>query len=255
MKTMAGLIIVLILAAVVIGIYVTRSESSKSGGYSGFDEIEVNGKTDARKPADLPPERAVSFGYKSQWLAVKADDPGVVLKALGASNSREAGWPEGVAASEGKVFATPPLDGWVLVLGNFPQIGGGGDEELTALVSTLSSELDTEVQYFGTHRVVDYHAWLRARNEAISRAYAYLGEQGQTLLDEGERSEAETALGLSFFDDTSSEAKAEDYWERDDLTYPDEENVMEVAGRWSVNPTTLAERGAVGRGWLADWIP
>lgn len=255
MNKMTGLAFVLVVAAVVVGIYVVRSRSAGSGITPDLESITINGKTYRPSPADLPPEHAVSFGHKSRWLAVKVNSPTAVLKALGATNSREAGWSQGVGAPEGAVFATPPLDGWVLVVGAFPEILGEGDEKAVALVSKLSAELGTEVQYFGTHRVVDYHAWVRAKNGEVSRAYAYLGERGKTLLRMGEQSEEEKALGLSFFDDKSPEAKDDAYWRRDDLSYPDEEDVMKVAGRWSINPAELGERGAVGRGWLADWHP
>ncbi|MEM9729522.1 MAG: hypothetical protein AAF997_13115 [Myxococcota bacterium] len=253
MNRMTGLLIVLVVAAV--GIYVWRSRSTGSRTASDLESTTINPKTYTRALADRPPEQAVSFGYKSQWLAVKTNDPTAALKALGASVPRETSWSYGVAAPEGELFVTPPLDGWVLVVGHFPEIVGKRDEKTLALVSKLSAELGTEVQYFGTHRVVDYHAWIRATKGQVSRAYAYLGERGETILEMGEQTEEEKALGLNFFDDGSSEAKNDEYWERDDVTYPDEEDVMKVAGRWSINPTELEERGAVGRGWLADWHP
>lgn len=250
---MTGLITVLVVAVFVVGVYVFRSRSAGSAANPDFEGLSINGKTCTPAPADLPPEHAVSFGYKSQWLAVRTDDPTAALKSLGASNFREVGWSQGVGAPEGEVFATPPLDGWVLVVGAFPEILGEGDEMAVALVSKLSSELGTEVQYFGTHRVVEYHAWVRAKTGEVSRAYAYLGERGETLFRMGEQSAEEKALGFNFFDNKSPEAEDDAYWERDDLSYPDEEDVMKVAGQWSINPAELEERGAVGKGWLADW--
>jgi hypothetical protein len=40
----------------------------------------------------------------------------------------------------------------------------------------------------------------------------------------------------------SKEAEAENYWEREDLDYADEELVMKIAENWSINPTKLTER-------------
>ena len=46
----------------------------------------------------------------------------------------------------------------------------------------------------------------------------------------------------------SEEAKDENYFERTDITFPDEELVMKVAEAWSVNPTTLEGRKDISTG-------
>lgn len=70
-------------------------------------------------------------------------------------------------------------------------------------------------------------------------AYAFLGERGETQADRGEQTREEMDLGFAFFNERSPEASKDDYWEREDLTYPSEENVMAIAGRWSVDPSQL----------------
>lgn len=53
----------------------------------------------------------------------------------------------------------------------------------------------------------------------------------------------EAALGIEFFDERNPAAEHDEYWDRDDLEYPDEEYVIRLAGLWSVNPQTLEQRG------------
>ena len=85
------------------------------------------------------------------------------------------------------------------------------------------------------------------------RLYGYLGERGETLFDIGGQTDAEASLGFRFFDERSPEASDPkvDYWAREDLTFPNEDHVMQLAGKWSIDPTTLEER-EVGDGWLGE---
>jgi hypothetical protein len=99
-----------------------------------------------------------------------------------------------------------------------------------------------EAQYFCTHRVVEMHVWARAIQGRLVRGYGYSGERGQTLWDEGEPTRAERDLGFRFFDERSPEATREGYWERADLSFPDEGAVMRLAAAWSINPTTLDQQ-------------
>jgi hypothetical protein len=191
--------------------------------------------------------KATGFGYKSAWIAAKRASPEAVAEALGLRNVRAIAWDAGLAAAEAEpyasVFVTPPIDGWVLGVGFAlfaladarPPLVGRRAEEWAA-------RLQTEVQYFATHRVVEAHAWARARPSGLERAYSYLGESGEKLLDEGHPTAEERALGFAFFDPGSADAEEDGYWEREDLTYASEEHVIRLASRWSLDPTSLDER-------------
>jgi hypothetical protein len=108
------------------------------------------------------------------------------------------------------------------------------------------------VQLFATHRVVEAHLWARAIGGSLVRAYSYVGESGEKRVEIGEPTPEEVALDLRFFDPNSPDAEEDGYWEREDLRYPDEEDVMRVAERWSVNPSALT---SVPEGFLADVLP
>jgi hypothetical protein len=185
-------------------------------------------------PAPLPvPEKEpavqadspVPFGYKCAWLAIKTEDSQAVVQALGLQDVRKSGWQEGIdAAYNGEFFVAPPIKGWVLAASlALPEIADKTrSDQLSPLVKALAKKFP-DVQYFGTHRVVEYHGWLRATKGEIVRRYAFLGERGETLSNEGKRSEEETKLGLIFNDEK----------------FPTEQHVMELAGAWSVDPSSL----------------
>ena len=147
-----------------------------------------------------------SFGYKNAWLAIKGVQPGAVADALPLRNVRPAAWDTGIKAAYEHpitcaVFVTPPIDGWVLCVG-FPLFGpvDARPPELGLLAAGWAAKLQTEVQYFATHRIVEAHAWARARPSGLERAYVYVGESGEKVLDFGSHTAEERALGFAFFD-------------------------------------------------------
>jgi hypothetical protein len=166
-----------------------------------------------RVPRDAgPPDHAVSFGHEMRWLAVGSDAPAEVIHALGLSEVESIGWPEGVAAAHARelVFVTPPIEGWVLVVGR-------ALPALAPLVERLSRALATEVQAF------EPYAWRRASRGVIVRAFGWSGE---SFIDQGEPTPAEEGIDQ-----------------------PDEADVMRVASHWSVDPSMLEAYARVGLGW------
>ncbi len=226
-------LVVAALAALALYLYLPR------GGAAG-------GSAAAEGPHDV----AIPFGYKSQWLALKTDDADRALAALGLGPGRWAGWPEGIR-TQSALFVTLPIDGWVLAVSPAMRGFAPGDSSWPQHVAAISERLGGEVQYFGSHRVVDYHAWCRADRGTIARAYAYVGDAGETLAVIGDPSEEELELGLDFRDTrTMTDADWEALSEEDhDVAFPDEDHVMQIAGAWSVDPTGLPEE-PVGAGRL-----
>jgi hypothetical protein len=204
--------------------------------------------------------RAESFGYKNAWMAVKDRSPEAVAEAMSLRNVRRCAWSEGITAAYRypmtcSVFVTPQIDGWVLCVG-FPLFAPVDTRPplFSVLAVEWADKLQSEVQYFATHRIVEAHGWARARPGALERAYLYVGESGEKVLDEGPQTAEERALGFAFFDPGSGEAQAEDYWQRTDLTHVGERHVMALASRWSVDPSSLGERNLdVGEGLVGDF--
>ena len=192
---------------------------------------------------DIAQDSPVGFGYKCMWIAVKSDDQYKIADELGIDKSVKTNWKSGIEnAYNSSLFITPTIDGWTLIVGyGFPQ--EESDNELTKiknLLNQLSSKFG-EAQYFATHRVVDYHCWIKSIDGKTVRVYGYIGESGENIEVFGEETAIEQKYKLG--NTLSEEAEQdEDYFSREDLTYPDEEMVMEIAENWSINPTSLDQR-------------
>lgn len=168
------------------------------------------------------------FGRKATWLAVADAQPEDIAASLGLDEVRRETVESALAeiehgpANPGPVLVVPPVGGWTLVL-----ITSVADQEPWDL-SRLSRRFG-EVQRFVSHRVVDYFGWERWVDGHPRRRYAWLGESGEILADDGEPGAAEADI-----------ARASDLdgdW--DDLTFPTEDTVLKVARGWSVDPTTI----------------
>jgi hypothetical protein len=161
---------------------------------------------------------------------VRSGEPGAVVRVLPLISPRPCSWAEGIrrAYDLQGVFATPALDGWTLAVGSLPEAGGIALEEILLNLSRAFGE----ACYFGTHRVVEYQAWARARAGTLERAFAYLGERGEFLVNLGARTadELELKSGIANLDDAL-----------------DEEVVLSLATRWTLDPRQLEDR-TDGRG-------
>ncbi len=168
----------------------------------------------------------VPFGYKCCWIAVKSNDADAVVKAMGVVNAKKSTWKAGIAAAyQGQVFVTPAVKGWILVVSiALPEPRSKRDSDPTIPLLTRLGKQFPEVQYFGTHRVVEYHAWQRVVDGKFVRRFAYGGDRDETLFDEG-MTEEEKKAGLKFDEDKR----------------PTEQTVMKIAGLWGVNPDALEE--------------
>lgn len=92
---------------------------------------------------------------------------------------------------------------------------------------------------------------MKSVNGIMVRAFGCIGVD--TIYNEGEASLFETHFNM--VDTTSKEySEDEDYFDREDLTYPDEDLVMLIAANWSIAPNNLEDRddfedglGIIGR--------
>lgn len=223
----------------------------------------------------------VGFGPKGAWIAARGMSAEKLASALGLTSVTSTSWqlglersysPRGLQALDSmqavrnsefqfpetsSVFVAPPIDGWTLAVGQrlaffrsfaFKRIRRDRDpEKLLPFLEALSKE-GGSVQYFFTHRVPETHVWAWAESGRIVRAYGYSGERGEIMFDVGTVTAGERALGLNLpgsDDDLGSGTK----------TPPDERTVIDVAGKWSVDPTRLAERNDVAPSGLIGILP
>jgi hypothetical protein len=232
-KMTTGILIGLIAIAVIAVTLYKKNSSSGQTFYSSAVPSTVD-KTF--------PDSAVGFGYKCMWFAVKTDNKDKLAEILKLKNISDCNWQVGIdKAYNGSVFITPTIDGWTLACGWGLPHGDSkeGIDEVKNILQTLSKEFG-EAQFFCTHRVTEYHCWIKASNGQVVRVYSYLGESRENVVIEGKPTEFEQTLKLA--NTFSDETKDEKYFEREDVVWADEELVMQVAGHWSIDPTKLDER-------------
>jgi uncharacterized protein YukE len=225
---------ILILSGIVAFIAFSVWYAKRNGATAEYKSEPKKILTEQDKPID--------FGYKIVWIAVKTDNKSELSKILGLKNSKPSNWKSGIEnAYENSVFITPQIGEWTLAVGMGLPLGDSQEsiEKLEKLLNELSSEFG-EAQFFGTHRVVEYHNWMKSVNGKMERIYSYVGESMENIKVYGKPTEPESNLNL--FNSLSEEAKSDEYYDREDLDYADEELVMKIAENWSVNPTKLTER-------------
>ena len=95
------------------------------------------------------------------------------------------------------MFITPPIDNWTLGVGMRLPTGDSKEsiEQVSDLLKSLSKQFG-EAQFFCTHRVVEYHCWIKSTNGQIDRIYSYLGERGANIEIQGEPTEIEKKYKL-----------------------------------------------------------
>lgn len=237
MKTMIYLILLGTVILISVSVWYARKVDTPLDNPNNTNQVEDY--------INITEDTPISFGYKCMWFAIKTGNQQLVANIIGLKSPKQSNWKSGIDnAYDGAIFITPTIDSWTLVVGwGLPS---GDTKESLEIVKQLVKDLSKEfgeAYFFCTHRVVEYHCWLKSTNGKIDRLYSYLGESGENIAILGEPTDVEKPYKL--IDTFSEEAKQEIYWEQEDLTIPDEELVIKIAGVWSIDPTTLEGRREV----------
>ncbi len=232
---------------------------------------------------DRTPDMPQSFGYKTLWFAIRASDPASVVDALEFDEAKPANWASGLAEaaylygdsreSGPWVFVSPSINGWVLAVSAlFPypvSINTRADigRKFDILFSRLVKRFD-DVQFFGSHRVVGFVTWARARRGESTRIFGFADVN--VLTNIGDQTAEEAKLGfmnlsgmspLEASDKIFAAAEEREVEEgrliasgmsphearktvqghgRDPIL--DESDVFDLAALWSTDPTQLADQ-------------
>jgi hypothetical protein len=177
----------------------------------------------------------------TRWIAVRARNPVVVQSAFGLNNPIACNWDDGLALiREQRLFISPSIDGWVLVMGPHLPDPAEDVDKCFVLLLALSRALG-HVQFFSFNRRLNHHCWAYADKGHIRRGYAWAG---QTLWNQGAITQSEVELGL-FCQDYGASV-------RDltgsllDLLTRNTVRVPRLAARWSLDPGSV-ESGALER--------
>ena len=175
------------------------------------------------------------FEQPCRWLAIKANDPAAVQNVLHLHAPMPCSWEEGlIEARERKLFISPPVGGWILVVGSSLPDPTEDVDECYRFLTSLSRKLG-HVQFFSTNRFDNHHAWALIDQGRVFRAYAWAGE---TLWNQGPMTAAEKDLKLSCFDYATGQSN----FERKDSLVLNTERVPQLASRWSLDPSSIDER-------------
>jgi hypothetical protein len=185
--------------------------------------------------------RCSSFEQPARWLAVKAYNPSVVQAALHLHRPTPCSWEEGLAeAREDKLFISPPISGWVLVVGSGLPEPAEDPDRCFHFLTALSRKLG-HVQFFSVSRVVQYHGWALLERGHVYRGYAWAGE---TLWNQGPVTAAEKDLEMLCLEYASEQSP---FAVREGLS-ANCEKVNQLAARWSIDPGAIPPEMWRGRG-------
>jgi hypothetical protein len=214
---------------------------------------------------DVEPDRPAAFGYRMAWLAIRTRDTGGVLRALDLEADAEAAnWSSGLGAvydaqlGATLVFVSPPVNGWTLVASPAlpaPASRRFVDKSIPLLLG-LSNQF-VEVQYFAGFPEIDFFAWARVIEGRLLRAFA-INDEG-LVWNKGRPTKEEKAMGLKMFEVRGVRGRKGDAG-GEIVLYPTEQHLMQLAQKWSLDPSHLeagsaeAALGIIARA-PAAWKP
>ena len=174
------------------------------------------------------PDTPIPFGFKTSWLCIKGFTPEEVIEKLGLKDPVVSSWKYAFANINNGCFVSPVLNyKFVLVV-------GWGTDIITEDPARLDEvgKMFHEVQYFASHRVVDYAVWVKYKNNRKIRAYGWVGDSGEVLTNFGEPTPEEQALGfVNFLPDNDHDFHR--------YETPDEDTVVQIAAAWGINTLEL----------------
>ena len=212
--------------------------------YCAWRRATLRGGEQFSASGPAAPFRPAIFEQPGRWLAVKASNPSVVQAALNLDRPTPCSWEEGLAeAREDKLFISPSISGWVLVVGSgLPEPAEDADRSYHFLTA-LSRKLG-QVQFYSVSRVVGYHCWALLERGRVHRAYAWAGE---TLWNQGPVTSAEKDLEMLCLE----YACEQNPFTLREAMSANSEKVNQLAARWSIDPAAISPemwraRGIVG---------
>lgn len=198
---------------------------------------------DGRVVFDTTGDHPKAFGYQMAWFAIRTRDTAGVVERLGLTGVIACNWNNGLGAvyshehGASHVFVSPPVNGWTFVAGlALPQpMGKAFVDKSIPLLLDLGSQF-IEVQYYVAYPALDYFAWARVIDGRIVRAYA-ITDQG-VIWNKGKPSKEEKFLGIKLYE-VRGEKKRRGNAGTELVLYPTEAHVLQLAGKWSLDPSRL----------------
>ncbi len=206
---------------------------------------------------DTTPDLPRNFEDAAGWLCIKGATPEKVIEVFKFRNPQAANWESGMREVDAnfmkKVFVSPMIDGYVLVIGFIPFGRTAGVSIEAASKSEYANLLAKtggfeEMTCYATQSTVDLHVWAKyayGPEGLYSRAYGWIGESGEVYINLGELTPEEISLGYTNLIQTP-----DCDWES--VTIPDTSHVHAVAKAWSVAPDLSNVGQYTGVGYVCD---
>ena len=153
-----------------------------------------------------------------------------------------------VTSFEPRLFISPPVRGWVLVMGCDLPDPSDDIDDCFLFLSRLSAQLG-EVQFFSRSRAISHHGWARLEKGKVVRAYVWAGE---TLWNQGAATPIERELKLRCLTYTES-SEVLGFAEREVLAL-NTEKVIRLAADWSIDPTAIEASSLESKGIAGDLL-
>lgn len=193
---------------------------------------------------DKNPDPPAAFGFRMAWLAIRTNDTAHVAQVLRLEPIEKSNWRTGIGTvyderlGEGRLYLTPPVNGWTFVVGlSLPQpLGRHFVDKCTTMLLDLAGAFP-EAQYYLCYPPIDFFAWARLHDGKLVRAFA-IGDEG-IIWNKGKPTRDERGLGLRLGEVRGVRSRKGDVGPPLQI-YPTEQHVMHLASCWSLDPTTLA---------------
>jgi hypothetical protein len=169
------------------------------------------------------------------WLAIRSQNPAAVQEALEMDDPTPCSWVE-CMDGEHTLFITPPVNGWVFVVGTGLPSPAEDVDACFRFLTGLSRKLGA-VQFFQADSILHHHAWAQLEAGRVVRAYAWAGA---TLWNQGIKTSAEIELGLKCL--AYGAEFDSNFFCGTDWPAANVEKVPLIAGRWSLDPATVGGR-------------
>jgi hypothetical protein len=175
-------------------------------------------------------KNGVGFGRKCEWIVAKCA-PEKLAAALGLDTTT-ATWRDALVRAIGGqgVAILGPVDGFTFAVGEPASFRIGASHLLDDpnLFVRVADAVAGEVLFFQSDARAEGFAWLRARPGLVERAFAVVDTH--TFADDGPQDDVEEQVRGQ-----RPVPEGEEWW-------PGEEDVLEMATGWSLDPWNLDER-------------
>lgn len=178
-----------------------------------------------------PRHRAAALPFPPMWLAVRSSNTAAICDALRIREQDNPSWSDALLRwEEPRVFVSPPVDGWTLVIGGRLPDPAADIDALFRLLADLSNFFG-EVQCFECDRISASHGWARLKSGSVDRAYFWTGS---TQWNQGAVTLEERLLGMrgrAYGEDSEAAGYGEISPEQTNV-----ERLIPLARRWSIDP-------------------